>query len=32
MLAISATVLTLDSVVRLVEHRLIPWHRHQEQR
>jgi taurine transport system permease protein len=31
MLAISATVLTLDSVVRLVEHRLIPWHRHQEQ-
>jgi taurine transport system permease protein len=31
MLAISATVLTLDSVVRLVEHRLLPWHRHQEQ-
>jgi taurine transport system permease protein len=32
MLAISATVLTLDSIIRLVEHRLIPWHRHQEQR
>jgi taurine transport system permease protein len=32
MLAISATVLALDSMVRLVEHRLIPWHRHQEQR
>jgi taurine transport system permease protein len=31
MLAISATVLTIDSVIRLVEHRLIPWHRHQEQ-
>lgn len=31
MLAISATVLMLDSVVRLVEHRLIPWHRHQAQ-
>jgi taurine transport system permease protein len=27
MLAISATVLGLDSIIRSVEHRLVPWHR-----
>jgi taurine transport system permease protein len=32
MLAISLTVLALDTVIRGVEHRLIPWHRNQEKR
>jgi taurine transport system permease protein len=32
MLAISVTVLALDTIIRGVEHRLIPWHRSQEKR
>jgi taurine transport system permease protein len=32
MLAISATVLLLDTAVRVVEHRLIPWERGQRRR
>lgn len=32
MLAISLTVLALDTIIRGVEHRLIPWHRNQEKR
>jgi taurine transport system permease protein len=32
MLAISATVLVLDTAVRVVEHRLIPWQRGQRRR
>lgn len=32
MLAISLTVLALDTIIRGVEHRLLPWHRGQEKR
>jgi NitT/TauT family transport system permease protein len=32
MLAISATVLVLDSALRSIEHRFIPWQRSQQQR
>ena len=32
MLAISVTVLALDTIIRGVEHRMLPWHRGQEKR